>query len=256
MINIELKPEYVLSVLGLNITNSFLTSLLVSLILIICALIFYSQRSNKKSQNIISKILTIFIFELLNFTDKITGDRELSKKILPLIATFFLFIVGANLLALIPGFLGSFFIKTTDGQQLPILRSPNSDLTTTLALAIISVVSIQYFSFKTLGAKMYIKRFIDFSGFIKFILGIFELMSETIKVLSFSFRLFGNIFAGEVLLLIIGFLVPYIIPLPFMLLEVFVGIIQAFIFAVLTLTFIKTSIARQEVEGAQNRQQT
>ncbi|RMD61501.1 ATP synthase F0 subunit A, partial [Candidatus Parcubacteria bacterium] len=73
------------------------------------------------------------------------------------------------------------------------------------------------------------------------VLGFFELLSEIVKIFSFSIRLFGNIFAGEVLLLIIAFLVPYLIPLPFMILEVFVGFIQAFIFAALTLTFIKTS---------------
>jgi F-type H+-transporting ATPase subunit a len=113
-----------------------------------------------------------------------------------------------------------------------------------VALALFSVLAIQFFSLRTLGFKGYIGRFLNFVNPIKFILGFFEVISESVKVLSFSFRLFGNIFAGEVLLLIIAFLIPYIIPLPFMILEVFVGIIQAFIFAVLTLTFIKTSTVR------------
>jgi len=89
-----------------------------------------------------------------------------------------------------------------------------------------------------------VKRFFNFKNPMAFILGFFEMISEAVKILSFSFRLFGNVFAGEVLLLIIAFLVPYIIPLPFMILEVFVGIIQAFIFAILTLTYIKTSTMR------------
>lgn len=240
MININLQPEYILSIFGIKITNTFFTSIIVSFLLIIMAMIFYFRRQDNK--NIIINSIRILVYELLKLTDTVTQDREISKRILPLIATFFLFIVTANLLALIPGFLGSFFIKSY--KEVALLRSPNSDLTTTLALAIISVSSIQFFSLKILGVKKYILRFFNFTSPIKFILGFFEMISEGVKLISFSFRLFGNIFAGEVLLLIIGFLIPYIIPLPFMILEVFVGIIQAFIFAVLTLTFIKTSIMR------------
>ncbi len=238
MINIGLKPEYIATVGGVGITNTFVTSLLVSLLLIVFSLIFALKGG--KGKNIIIKSISVLLFEFLNLTDSVTGDRKLSKKILPLIATFFIFIVTANLLALIPGFLGSFYIKTSAG-QIPLLRSPNSDLTTTVALAIFSVIAIQFFSLQSLGLKNYIGRFLNFTNPIKFILGFFEMLSEGVKILSFSFRLFGNIFAGEVLLLVIAFLVPYIIPLPFMILEVFVGVIQAFIFAILTLTFIRTS---------------
>lgn len=241
MIHIGLQLEYVVSLFGLKISNSFLTALIVSLILSVLSLFFYFRK--RGYNNIIIKGTKVLVFELLKLIDSVTEDRRLSKKILPLVATFFIFIVSANLLALIPGFLGSFFIKTPAG-KFPFLRSPNSDLTITLALAIFSVLSIQFFSWQELGTKRYVKRFFNFSSPINFIVGFFEIISESVKVLSFSFRLFGNMFAGEVLLLIVAFLVPYIIPLPFMILEVFVGIIQAFIFAVLTLTFIKTSTMR------------
>lgn len=241
MINIGLQSEYIVSVFGLLLTNTFLTSILVTVLLGILGVIFYLKRQGHK--NIFVNGIRILVFELLKLTDTVTKDRQLSKKILPLIATFFLFIVTANLLTLIPGFLGSFFIKTSAG-EVSVLRSPSSDLTTTLALALFSVLSIQFFSFKVLGMRKYLGRFFNFTNPIKFILGFFEMISEGVKVLSFSFRLFGNIFAGEVLLLVIAFLVPYLIPLPFMILEVFVGIIQAFIFAALTLTFIKTSVVK------------
>jgi len=246
MISIGLQSEYVMSIFGFSLTNTFLTSVLVSILLIILGLIFYLRK--KDHGNIIINGLRVLIFELLKFTDTITKNRDLSKKILPLIATFFLFIITANLLAIIPGFLGSFFLETPNG-EISVLRSPNSDLTTTLALAIFSVLAIQFFSLKTLGIKIYLNRFFNFTNPIKFILGLFELISEGVKILSFSFRLFGNIFAGEVLLLIIAFLVPYIIPLPFMILEVFVGVIQAFIFSMLILTFIRTSTMRHKVES-------
>lgn len=240
MINIGLQPEYIANIFGIGLTNSFLTTLVVTAILGILSLLFFASDGRK---GFLANGLSVLVFELLKLTDTVTKDRKLSKKILPLIATFFIFIVSANLLALIPGFLGSFYLETPDG-IVPLLRSPNSDLTTTLALAIFSVIAIQFFSLKTLGLKKYISRFFNFKSPLGFILGFFEMLSEGVKVLSFSMRLFGNIFAGEILLLIIAFLVPYIIPLPFMILEVFVGIIQAFIFAMLTLTFIKTSIMR------------
>ncbi len=249
MINVGLKSEYILSVFGVMVTNTFLTSIFVTIILGIFAIVFYIHRD--KSNNIVINALRILIFELLRLTDGVTGDRELSKKILPIMATFFLFIVTANLLALLPGFLGSFFVSTPGG-NIALLRSPNSDLTTTLALTVVSVLSIQFFSLKILGIRGYIKRFLDFSGPVKFILGFFDMISEAVKVLSFSFRLFGNMFAGEVLLLVVAFLVPYIIPVPFMILEIFVGVIQAFIFAVLTLTFIKTGTMRHLESGAHN----
>ena len=241
MINIGLQPEYVVSIFGILLTNTFLTSILVTIILGILGIVFYIRKQSHDS--ILINGVRILIFELLRLADMVTRDRKLSKKILPLIATFFLFIVTANLLELIPGFLGSFFINTPAG-KFSALRSPDSDLTTTVALALFSVFAIQFFSFRALGGRGYIGRFLNFTNPIKLVLGFFEMISESVKVLSFSFRLFGNIFAGEVLLLVIAFLVPYIIPLPFMILEVFVGVIQAFIFAILTLTFIKTSTIR------------
>jgi F-type H+-transporting ATPase subunit a len=242
LMNVGLQPEYVARVFGLLITNTFLTTVLVTVFLTLVALFFYNLRTRVK-KNFISESLRVVVFELLKLTDIVTKDRSFSKKILPIVATFFIFIVTANLLTLIPGFLGSFYLRINN-ENLPILRSPNSDLTTTLALAIFSVLAIQYFSLRALGVKRYLSRFFNFRGPLNFILGFFEMISEGVKVLSFSFRLFGNIFAGEILLLIIAFLVPYIIPLPFMILEVFVGVIQAFIFAMLTLAFIKTSAVR------------
>lgn len=249
MTNISLQPEYILSVFGLLLTNTFVTSLLVTLFLSSLGVIFCLKQADRK--NIIIDGLRVLVFELLKLIDTVTQDRKLSKKILPLIATFFLFIVTANLLELIPGFLGSFFIKTATAQA-SVLRSPNSDLTTTVALALFSVLAIQFFSLQVLGTKGYIKRFFNLTNPIKFILGFFEMISEGVKVLSFSFRLFGNVFAGEVLLIIITFLVPYIIPLPFYILEVFVAVIQAFIFAMLTLTFVKTSTMRHIRSNAHN----
>jgi len=126
----------------------------------------------------------------------------------------------------------------------PFFRSPSADLNFTLALALISVFLVQYFGVKGNGAG-YFKKFFDVSGFkrgafwgfIGIFVSILELISEIAKVISFSFRLFGNIFAGEVLLLVMAFLIPYLISIPFYGLELFVGFIQALVFMLLTLVF-------------------
>lgn len=241
MINISLQPEYIVALFGIPISNTLLSSLLVTVILATVSIIFYIRK--ERSGNLFFDGLKVFVFDILRFIDVVTRDRALSKRVLPLIATFFLFILTANLIELVPGFLGSLYVQT-DAQTVSLLRSPNSDLNITLALGIFSVVAIQFFSLRILGLKTFLRRFMNFSSPIDFILGFFEMISESVKILSFSFRLFGNIFAGEILLIIVAFLVPYIIPIPFMILEVFVGVIQAFIFSMLTLTFIKISTMR------------
>ena len=126
----------------------------------------------------------------------------------------------------------------TVGHLVPFLRSANADINVTLAMAIVAMVMVHYWGLSILGAVGHLGKFINFrEGPIGFFVGILEIISEIAKVISFTFRLFGNIFAGEVLLMAMGFLLPLIGIIPFMGLELFVGIIQAFIFSMLTLVF-------------------
>lgn len=118
----------------------------------------------------------------------------------------------------------------------PVLRPGTADINTTLALAIISIVATQFFGFKYLSLG-YLKKFFNFSNPLMTFVGILELVSEFAKIISFAFRLFGNIFAGEVLLAVMAFLLPVVIPMPFYGLELFVGFIQALVFAMLSLVF-------------------
>jgi F-type H+-transporting ATPase subunit a len=132
----------------------------------------------------------------------------------------------------------------------PLLRSPASDLNFTLALALIAVTMVNVFATSIVGLRGRVSVFFNFSSPIKFFVGILELLSEFARIISFTFRLFGNVFAGEVLLAIMALLVPYLVPLPFMFLEVFVGFIQAFIFGMLTLVFVALAITPHEGEEA------
>jgi len=129
----------------------------------------------------------------------------------------------------------------------PLLRAATADLNLTIGLALVAVFSIQYFGFALLGAH-YAGKFISFKSPIMFFLGILELVSEFSKILSFAFRLFGNIFAGEVLLAVMAFLMPFIVPLPFLTMELFVGLIQALVFSMLVAVFLNVAVSHGEGE--------
>jgi F-type H+-transporting ATPase subunit a len=125
---------------------------------------------------------------------------------------------------------------------IPLLRGPTADLNVTLSIAIVTMVFVQYFGLSTLGVS-YLSKFFNFSSPIFFFVGILELVSDISKVISFSFRLFGNIFAGEVLLAVMSFLVPFLVPAPFYGLEVFVGVVQALVFSMLACVFLNVAVA-------------
>lgn len=229
---IHLAPEEILKLGEFNITNTLFLSLFIML-----ALFIFSKKISSGLKLIPSKWQNFFealIETIFNFMDGVLEDKEKTKKFFPLVATIFIFVVLSNGLEILPG-LGSIFI-----------RSPSSDLNFTLAIAISAVVGIQIFSIAAVGFAKYAKRFINFSNPINFFIGILELISEVAKIVSFSFRLFGNIFAGEVLLIVMYFLVPYLIPLPFLFLEIFVGFIQALVFSMLTLVFLKIGTMETE----------
>ncbi|MDA1348103.1 MAG: F0F1 ATP synthase subunit A [Chloroflexi bacterium] len=137
-----------------------------------------------------------------------------------------------------------------DGKQagllVPFLRSANTDVNTTLAIAIVAMFAVHFWAFATLGFG-HIGKFLDFKGGpIALFVGILEAVSEVARLISFTFRLFGNIFAGEVLLIAMAFLLPLIGIIPFLGLELFVGLIQAFIFSLLTLVFASLATATHE----------
>ncbi len=145
-----------------------------------------------------------------------------------------------------------------EGKLIPLLRSANTDVNTPLAIALVAMIFIEYWGIKALGPLGYGSRFFNFQnlvrgrifmGIIDVFIGLLELIAEVARVVSFTFRLFGNIFAGEVLLASIAFLAPLVIALPFYGLEVFVGFVQAAVFAMLTLVFAKLAVTPHHGEG-------
>lgn len=242
MSEISLRAEKIFSVWGFPVTNAVLLASLVFVLLSILALVLHKKL--KMIPGSIQNVVEVMFDGALGLMDSVLGNRKTSEKYFPLVFTIFLFVLFSNWLGLFPG-VGS-IILTSDGHSVPLLRSPASDLNFTLALALIAVTFVNVFSVIVTGLKSRVSVFFNFKGPIDFFIGILELISEFAKIISFSFRLFGNVFAGEVLLAVMAFLVPYALPLPFMFLEIFVGFIQAFIFGMLTLVFIATAIAHGE----------
>ncbi|MBI2406069.1 MAG: F0F1 ATP synthase subunit A, partial [Candidatus Harrisonbacteria bacterium] len=250
-LHISLQPEVVHEFFGFPIANSLLLGVLVSALVLAAALLIARslRMVPKKGQN----VAEMLVGGILDFMEDTLGSREAAKMYLPYIAALFFFILFNNWLGILPGIgsIGFYEMKEGVKEFVPFFRSLNSDLNTTLALALVSVVAIQIYGMKKLGVALALvsvvaiqiygmkklgvwghwSKFFNFrEGPIHFFVGLLELVGEFAKVMSFSFRLFGNVFAGEVLLLIIMNLAPFFAPTPFLLLEIFVGFIQALVF--------------------------
>lgn len=244
-LHISLSADTLFTLWGFPITNSLITTWVVMAILIVVALLIRRRVTlvPGKMQNAIE-----MLFEyLLGFIEQMLGNRSLALRYFPLIATIFVFIFTANMLNFLPIF-GTVGIPH-DGNLTPLFRPVNADLNVTLALAIIAFLVIELSGVLTLGVIKYGSKFINFrDGFIGFAVGLLEVIGNLARLVSLSFRLFGAIFAGEVLLLVIGVFVPLILPVPLMAFEILIGLLQAAVFAILTTVFIK--IAREEPHGA------
>lgn len=243
--NISLAAEPIFHIGSLPITNTVIMAMLVVCVLSLLLIVFRS-----------SNAVETLVEGMLSFADGITGNRKKTIEFFPFVATLFVFILGSNFLELVPG-LGSIGVyEELHGKTVlvPFIRSASADLNFTLALAILSVLAAQWYGMKHGGYFRYWTKFFVPPWKQPYVIGTFvgilEFISEFAKVISFSFRLFGNIFAGEVLLLIIGYLLPYIAPLPFLFLEIFVGLVQALVFSVLTLVFINLATESHESSPA------
>lgn len=237
-IHVVLKAEQIGTLFGFPVTNSLLMTWIVVALLIGFALLF-----RRKIALIPGKLQAgiEMLFEgVLNYMTETLENEKLARKFFPLIMTIFLFVLIANELAFLPG-VGSILVDYM-GSSVPLFRAPAADLNLTLALAIIAFLVIEITGVIVLGFFKYAGKYVNFSSPVNFAVGIIELLSNIGRLISFSFRLFGNVFAGEVMIAVAIFFVAYLLPVPLMAFEVFVGFIQAVVFSMLTLFFIKLSI--------------
>lgn len=264
-----LASETIAHIGSFSIRNSMVMGWIAMAVLIVGALIIRKKGLRmvpRGFQNFVESVIEL----LFNFFDSVTQDREQTKKFFPVVATIFIFVLTSNWMGIFPGVgsigfyekehsaeaaVSSHEIEATESESkeifIPYFRSGYADVNMTLALAIISVIVTQIFGISQLGFFKYAGKFFvnPLKDFIGFFVGILEFISEISKLISFSFRLFGNIFAGEILLTVISFLVPLVAPIPFYGLEIFVGFVQALVFGILTLVFMKMAVTAHHEEA-------
>ncbi len=237
-----LASETIFHIGSFQVRNTLLTSLMAMAVIIIAALVL-RRKKYAMIPGGFQNLVEMLIGGIFGFFDGVVGDTKKTKKFFPLVATIFFFVLISNWMGLLPGFGSIGLWEHHHGELIlvPLFRSTYADVNMTFAIAAISVIATQIFGFSMLGFKGYGGKFFvnPLKNPVGSFVGILELMSEVSKMISFTFRLFGNVFAGEVLLLVIAFLVPFIAPIPFYGLEIFVGFIQALVFSFLTLVFVK-----------------
>lgn len=266
---IEAGPKAIASIeIGgytLPISNSMLVAWSVTILL--CLVAFACSRNMKLIPSGLQNIMEAVVETINGLVSDQAGER--GRRFFPIVATIFLFLILVNITSIIPGF-GSIGIwqdvTTSEGhverELVPLFRTSSADLNNAFALALISVIMTQIYSIRALGLSGYLLRWFNIRrlgrfflslfrlrprqgmggnlgwGIMDFVIGIVELFSEFVKIITFTFRLYGNMFAGEVILVIMAYLLAQILPIPFYMFESFVGVIQAFVFAILTLVFM------------------
>jgi len=264
----QIPAEEVFHLFGFPVTNTLVASWLTMLVLI--GLFYAGTRKMKLIPGKLQNFMEMGVEMLLNFVEGVAG-KENGRRFFPLIATIFLFVIMNAWLSLFPGF-GTVLITGAEEEPVHLLRGANTDINLPLTLALMSFIFVEYWGITSRGFRRYMSKFINlggvfrsmgqilkgklrvglsglFSGAIDAFVGILEALSEVVRVVSFTFRLFGNMTAGEILVLLTLFLVPWVLPIPFYGLEMLVGFVQALIFAGLTLVFAIVAVAAEAEHG-------
>jgi F-type H+-transporting ATPase subunit a len=242
----------------LNVTNALLTSWVSVILIIILAIILRSKITAIPGK--IQSVFEMIIEGALSLCDQVTNSRALSIKIFPIAISVFFFILVNNWLGILP--LGGFGIieKGEHGNLfIPFLRGGTADINTTIALAVMAVIGANLFGVVSIGLWKTFNKYVNLKALgsiftkirrdptiiivapITFFVGLIEIVGEFAKIASLAFRLFGNVFAGEVLLVSMAALVAYLVPIPFLFLELLVGVIQALIFSILLVVYFTIS---------------
>jgi F-type H+-transporting ATPase subunit a len=264
----ELKPGILFHVSSLPVTNTMVTAWITIVILVI--LTWLAFRKPKMVPVGVQKFMEFVYNSLLNFCTGIAGEKD-GRRFFPFVATIFLFVITNAYLGLLPFFGDSLYVVGEGGAHIPLLRAANTDINVPLALALFAWIAIEVFGIKAHGFFRYMQKFINtrrlgkglkalftgkagsalgdiLFGAIDIFVGFLELISEFIRIVSFTFRLFGNMTAGEVLILIVAFLAPLVLGFLVYGLETLIGFVQALIFGGLTLVWMTTAVAAHESE--------
>lgn len=249
--NVALSPDILFFIGDFWIKNSYITFSLATWILVFLLIILSNKFSTRPGKfQIILEELYEFFASKIEMT-KLSSKQK--KAVLSIVLTLFIIIFISNFFSIAP-ILSSIIYGISDTQDVPFFRTPTSDFSLTIALGLFVVVWVNIIAFM-IAPLRYIWNFIKIESIIKarsikdfsmwlldFFLGLMDIISELAKVISISARLFGNIVAGEIIAVVMLFLLPYFIPIPFFILSLFSGLIQAFVFALLSMQFIAWSL--------------
>jgi F-type H+-transporting ATPase subunit a len=227
-------PETILALPGLNVTNTLAATLFVDFVIVLFVVLV--RRKLALVPGGLQAAAEGIVGYLRNTTEQVAGAR--TDMIFPWVAVFFIYIALSNFIGLLPGF-GTIGFQRADG-FVPLLHVSTSDLNVTLALAVVSVVAANALAIRVNGLGRYLQRFFALSPLLLFV-GILELLQELTKFITFSFRLYGNISAGEAVIGTMSGIAPYtafIVPVPFLAFEILVAVIQGLVFALLTMAFM------------------
>lgn len=259
-----LAAESIFHIGSFPVTNTYINSTLALIVFAVFGLFLRRRISEvpRGLQNFAESVLE-FLFK---YFDQVTGSRAKTVKFLPIVGSLFFFILISNWMGILPGVGSIGRWQTVHGELelVPLFRPANTDLNLTLAMAVVGVVFSHIAGIATIGFFKYANKFLKFGdvwnafkslkpmnvavAIIEFFVGLIEIVSEIAKFVSLSLRLFGNIFAGEVLMTVIGGLVALLVPLPFIGLEILVGVIQATVFSMLVLVYL--TVATTELREA------
>jgi F-type H+-transporting ATPase subunit a len=240
----------------------------ITVAILVTFFVVVGKRASKKTKKMsaVQNVFEILLEQALTLADSVTGSRKKTGKFLPVVLSLFLFILVNNWLGLLPGVGTIGFVETGEHGKMfvPLLRGATADLNTTLAISLFAVILSHILGVVWVGAWNHFNKFFNIKAFmqifkkgrkepilimvnpIKAFVGLIEVVGEIAKIASLSLRLFGNIFAGEVLLASMMAISAFILPLPFMFLELIVGIVQALVFAILTLAFMSIATTNEE----------
>lgn len=243
--HISVKAQEVVNFYGVSITNSHVLGFLGLAVLVWLLFSVRAVLLGLQKANFVTRLATWAIEGLYNTVEQVIPDKKWARRVAPLTVTIFFFVISQYWMGLLP-FVGPI---TIDSHGTPLFRGGVADLNMTFALAIVTIIGAQIYAIKYMGFKGNLGRYL-FNPFkhgpIMTFVGILEIVAEASRLLGLSFRLFGNVLAGEVLLIMIAYLTQYISPLalqPFYIFELFIGGIQAYIFFMLSTVFISLGLS-------------
>jgi F-type H+-transporting ATPase subunit a len=268
----ELTPGVLFHIGFLPVTNTMVTAWITILVLVLLS--YFAFRRPKLIPIGLQKFMEFVYGALLDFCVSIAGEKN-GRRFFPFVATIFVFIITNSWLGLLPFFGDSIYSIVEGGKHIPLLRNANTDINVPISLALFAWISIEVFGIKEIGFFHYMKKFFNFHrlgegfkhlfkgkiksslgdfvfGIIDVFVGFLEFVSEFIRLVSFTFRLFGNMTAGEVLILVAAFLAPLVIGSIVYGLELFFGFLQALIFGGLTVVWMTLAITPHEEEHTNN----